>query len=549
MKLRSLRFFLFCILSFPTLCRAATLTVTDCGDTVPGGATGQLRKLINQASAGDTIVIPACTITLQGAASEDGNQTGDLDFSIPLSLRGSGAGVSVIDGGGNDRVIDVIASVNVAFSNLTLQNGKSPSGEDGGGIRNIGNLTLSNATVTGNHSQGEGGGIATSLGNLTLTNVVLNHNNSDFSGGGIKNSGSTLSLTNSTVDENTAGNFAGGINNDSGTLNLINSTISANTASGGVGGGLCNNATFNLTNSTISGNTATGGNGGGLYNANGTSTLNNGTLALNTGSAGGGVFTAAGSVIAANTLLAGNTGAGSNDCSGTLTSQGYNLIQDPVGCALTGTSTGNITGVNPNLLPLADNGGATFTHALPSGSAALDKGNPVSPGSGGSACQAADQRGLSRPQGSQCDIGAFEAGAIAQLSALSLSFPDQEVNKQSASQSLTLTNAGILDLDITGISTSTQFGQTNNCGSTLAPGASCQIEVFFTPTTEGPQNGNLTMSDNAAGSPRSIALSGSGTGHSGGCALTEDVSPSSPPWTLFTTFLALFVFTFLRKRA
>lgn len=107
--------------------------------------------------------------------------------------------------------------------------------------------------------------------------------------------------------------------------------------------------------------------------------------------------------------MAGNnaTNAGPN-CSGTLSSQGHNLIQNATGCAITGDLTGNFTGQDPLLGPLQDNGGPTFTHALLPGSAAVDvipaadctdsEGNPV-----GTA-----QRGIARPQGVVCDIGAFE---------------------------------------------------------------------------------------------------------------------------------------------
>ncbi len=68
---------------------------------------------------------------------------------------------------------------------------------------------------------------------------------------------------------------------------------------------------------------------------------------------------------------------------------------------------------------LANNGGPTQTHALLAGSDAIDAGNPATPGSGGDACLATDQRGVARPQGATCDIGAFEleagVGGIAEV--------------------------------------------------------------------------------------------------------------------------------------
>jgi hypothetical protein len=91
---------------------------------------------------------------------------------------------------------------------------------------------------------------------------------------------------------------------------------------------------------------------------------------------------------------------------GSLTTIGddYNIDSDG-SCGLSGT---DIPGVDPLLAPLADNGGPTFTHALIAGSPAIDAGNPAAPGSGGLACEATDQRGVVRPVGSRCDIGAFE---------------------------------------------------------------------------------------------------------------------------------------------
>src|SRR3990172_2667293 len=80
---------------------AATLTVTDFGDS---GAPGQLRTLINAAAPGDTIVIPAGTITLTGPAGELLNAGGDLNIRKNLTIQGQGAGVTILDGGGIDRV-------------------------------------------------------------------------------------------------------------------------------------------------------------------------------------------------------------------------------------------------------------------------------------------------------------------------------------------------------------------------------------------------------------------------------------------------------------
>jgi CSLREA domain-containing protein len=226
-------------------------------------------------------------------------------------------------------------------------------------------------------------------GNLTVSDLTLRRGNG-FAGGGVLNTG---------------------------TATLIGVTLEANI--GGEGGGVANTGTLTVRNSTFSGNEALA-DGGGLNNE-GTATLNNVTFADNvadnnadgTGD-GGGVKSASGTVTVQNTLIGLNsdksTGANPNhpDCSGNVSSNGYNFIQNATGCTIGGVATGNITGKNPQLEALADNGGPTHTRALKKGSDAVDAGNPAAPGSSATACETTDQRGTKRPQGPRCDIGAFE---------------------------------------------------------------------------------------------------------------------------------------------
>ncbi len=137
--------------------------------------------------------------------------------------------------------------------------------------------------------------------------------------------------------------------------------------------------------------------------------LPNVTIARNGSSTGGGVSKSITSILnLANTLIGTNVATSAPDCSGTLVSQGYNLIQTTAGCTLTGITTGNITGRVPSLLDLGDYGGPTQVHALFYDSPAINAGNPITPGSGGYACEAIDQRGVARPQAALCDIGAYE---------------------------------------------------------------------------------------------------------------------------------------------
>jgi hypothetical protein len=162
-----------------------------------------------------------------------------------------------------------------------------------------------------------------------------------------------------------------------------------------------------------------GNDGAGIQNG-GTLVLYNSTITQNEGTLGG--LKTVGPTTLANTIIAGNIARDwddgglvpSPDCWGTIRSQGYNLIGDTTSCTITGDTTGNLLNVAPNLGPLQNNGGPTFTHALLPGSPAIDAGNPATPGSTPTACPTSDQRNLSRPRDgngdglSRCDIGATE---------------------------------------------------------------------------------------------------------------------------------------------
>lgn len=107
-------------------------------------------------------------------------------------------------------------------------------------------------------------------------------------------------------------------------------------------------------------------------------------------------------------------------------------------------------------------------------------------------------------------IGA-SSGPNATLSATSLSFAVQFVGTTSPPQLLTLSNFGTETLDLTGITITGPFQQTHTCGTTLAAGASCTVEVTFTPQAPGTFNASLSFTDNAPGSPQTVALTGAGT--------------------------------------
>lgn len=122
------------------------------------------------------------------------------------------------------------------------------------------------------------------------------------------------------------------------------------------------------------------------------------------------------------------------------------------------------------------------------------------------------------------------------LSTSTLTFVSQNTGTTSPGQAVTLTNSGTASLSITGLTlsgtNSGDFGQTNNCGSTVAAGASCMITVTFTPAAPGTRTAMLNVSDNATGSPQTVSLTGTGGGPAVSLTTTSLTFPSQ---TLGTT--------------
>ena len=272
---------------------------------------------------------------------------------------------------------------------------------------------------------------------------MVNDNDARREGGGLWNqTGSTMVVNTVTLSENTASGPAeddggGAIFNNGGTLNLNGSTLSGNSADGllGTGGGLHVNAgTANVMLTTISGNSSLTI-GGGIYN-NAQLMINASTIALNTATVnGGGIYNNSTMITSLkNTIISGNisVGAGADLFSdeAAISSGGYNLIGINNGDFT--ENDNDITGtladpVMASLLPLADNGGETFTHALNCPSPAADMGDMADTFS--------DQAGQAVFNGRR-DIGAFEAQQNCALStnniiagvSKSMLYPNPSVN-------------------------------------------------------------------------------------------------------------------------
>ncbi len=408
-----------------------TVTVTNTNDS---GA-GSLRQAIADVCAGGTVNFGvAGTITLTG---------GRLVIGKSLTINGPGAPSLAVSGNNTTGVFD-ISSGNVTIFGLTIRDGYDAFA-DGAGIVNFGNLTLTNSIVISNAAGTAGGGISSGFGAmLTLANVKISNNIAlNQEGGGIRNDGTAV-LNNVVLDNNQASTLGGGFA-DFGTVTFISVTVRNNRANQGGGiwndslapismtnssvisntsGGIVSNGPLTISNSAILSNTSNYG--GGIYAGGSvTATLTNVTLSHNMAGTGGAIYvfspvvmnnvtiafntgiTNTGGIygsptLLANSIIAYNVGG---NCGIGLPGSTYSLdSEDSCGFTL----PGNITNTNPLLAPLANYGGPTLIHGLYVGSPAINAGNPVAPGSSLSACAVTDQRGVSRPVGPRCDIGAFE---------------------------------------------------------------------------------------------------------------------------------------------
>jgi len=384
---------------------ATTWTVVNINDS---GA-DSLRDAVDNSCSGDVIVFDF----------PDGNNnphtipltSGPLDIDNKnLTITGTGADKLTISGNAGGcsfctqcgRVLAITGASEVSLSALTVSKGKTSASEgspylgNGAGIHqgSGSTLTLSRCAITENCSEQGGGGIY-SEGALSLDKCTVSHNSSATDGGGIAATGS-LTLTTSTVSGNTAeGGGAGIYVGAAGNLALDQCTV------------CFNSAVFN--------GSSPAGDGGGI-NAESSSPVR----MKNT-------------ILARNTVSSGKSGP---DCLGTMESRGYNLVGNIGGLILqpAGGAAGDLfysdssLSLDPRLSVLANNGGFTRTHALLSGSPAIDAADPSL-----SAGSASDQRGVERVRNGghslRMDIGAFEytVSTLAELSSFTARVLDDRV--------------------------------------------------------------------------------------------------------------------------
>ena len=300
--------------------------------------------------------------------------------------------------GAGGAINNARGSLTITDSSFTLNRNTTNAGR-GGAIHNSPNLTvtLTNTNFTQNTALSFGGAIH-SQGTVNVTGGLFSQNDATAGGGGAIFSEGPLTVGRGLFMGNTAGNAGGAITHRTGVAEITASTFSGNGA-GGVGGALFNGATMTVTASTFAGNQSPNGVGGAINNTIESSlTIIASTIVANSAANGGGINNASNATVRGS-IIANNASAATTNCSGTVTSLGSNLSNDST-CNL--GAEGDIRdSVNIGLQPLAFNGGVTTTMRLNPDSAAVNAANCDN-------SSAQDQRGVTRPKGGGCDIGAFE---------------------------------------------------------------------------------------------------------------------------------------------
>jgi hypothetical protein len=430
-------------LGFGGTADAATFNVTNLNDSGPGS----LRQAVldaNSSGGADVITFQAGltgTITLT---------TGQLQVYASVDIQGPGADVITVSGNDASRVFYLYADSAgeaVTISGLTVSHGNATEGGgiydkgegltldhvvlttnaagDGGGLGLGGvspTVTVRDSTITGNQATGSGGGVYVGNGDAVLFQRDLITNNQATKGGGAYfYDPASVTFEDSTISGNTANSKGGGIYlyDTNGAFTVSRTTISGNTAANS-GGGIYLyqvGGPMTIVDSTVSGNTATAGSGGGLflYSLYNGSSIQSSTIANNTSTVdGGGIYLYSDELSLVDTIVADNTSQLAsappngvkalvgNDLGGGTFDLRYSLIENQ-GTATVNDNGGNIFNQDPQLGPLANNGGPTQTQRPALTSPAVDHGDPAF-----TPPPATDQRGFPRVANARIDIGSVE---------------------------------------------------------------------------------------------------------------------------------------------
>jgi uncharacterized repeat protein (TIGR01451 family) len=409
-------------------------------------------------------------------------------------------------------------------------------GFDDAGVNLVGGtVRIDSSTISGNGSQGDGGGVNESTGFCPCSRPAARGAAPHSSARSASHSahqaarrssslsaphsapraapaGAAIAITNSTISGNQAAGNGGGVSGEGGfgssrpTISLFADAVSGNTA-GVDGGGVGGFDNDSILDSTITGNTSGPSGGGGVMSGYGSSdTISFSTVNANTasGGPGGNLLDQGNAITVDNSIVTAGVGTNGNpdNCFGTVVSGGYNLFDD------NGSSCGTVAGdhdlinSNPVLGPLQNNGGPTSTEALQKGSPAIDAAS-------GSACASeptnssgtpVDQRGVLRPEGLGCDIGAYEAQpdlavtASVQRNPIDVGQQDTVTdtitnNTAATAPNVTFTDPGagyVINSVTPSQGSCTHTANTVSCAlGAMAPGSAATVTIVLTGTSAG----------------------------------------------------------------
>ncbi len=420
-----------------------------------------LAGLLAAAPMGTARAASTWTVT-KTADTSDG--TCDSDCSLREAIAAASSGDTIVFTSTLSGGTITLSSTLAPATNVTI---------DGSALASP--VTISGGTTVRVFSIGSGVSVA-------LNGLKINNGTVTGAGGAISNAG-TLSVTNSTFFNNRASTNGGAIYN-TGTLTVTGSTFLTNTATSGSGGAIYNTGSLTLTNDTFNQSRAASGSGGAVYNSGSTLVLNNNTFygGRAASGSGGGIYNAAaaGTLTIHNTIVTGSLAGG--NCAGSMSAfSGANNLANDATCGSSFTNSASI-----NLGTFGSNGGSTQTIPLLSSSVALNAG---------SGCEATDQRGVSRPQGSACDIGAYEQ-----------QLPTAVTGSASTIGYDTATLAGTVNANNASTTVFFQYGETDSYGtsvaaspSTVTGGSDTSVSVVLSDLTPGTTYHYRVTGQNLAG--------------------------------------------------
>jgi len=419
---------------------AATIEVGGTCSFADAISSANTNAAVNTCTAGDVLGTDVLllmdqftTLATVNNNTHGANGLPPITSSIKILINDSNGAYIDRDGSGPEfRFFYVAATGDLTLLNITLRYGAVTTGntdleKSGGAILNLGHLRLDSSRLSsndaaiggalyngvtgvlvandsdfsGNTATATGAGIF-NAGSATFDLSEFNYNLATQDGGGIFNSGA-LFISNTTLVRNRSQGSGGAINQLNGSMDIRSSTISENQGDYRGGGLAIFDGTAALTNSTVSAN-KNGLQANALYISGGSIDITNSTFSAHLSSFPGEspIVNNGASLSFANSIIADTTGSA---CSGTITDLGNNWFQDD-SCGRPGDGDPLLGPLSENGGPSTDNNGPTKTQALLAGSGAIDAGNDA-------ICAVApvdklDQRGYTRPQGTHCDIGAYE---------------------------------------------------------------------------------------------------------------------------------------------